>query len=74
MILPDLTVRTKHTKLEEGIVVYSTVTDIYYKVVKDTLMRYSNYGGADRQWVKSGYSKGFKHMRKATPQEIKGLK
>lgn len=75
MTLPDLTQRSKQKcDLKEGIVMYSIVTEIYYKVVKGVLMKYPTYGGAERGWAESMYSGNFKHMKVATAKEIKDLK
>jgi len=77
MKLPDLTPLPKNTKqkhpIKEGVVMYSPITEIYYKMVKDILYKYPTYGGADRRWSPSSYSLGFKAMKVATKREVKGL-
>ena len=78
MTLPNLNsplghTRQKHT-IKEGVVMYSKITEIYYKMVKGILYKYPTYGGAERKWTTSMYSLGFKHMKVATKQQLKGLK
>ena len=65
--------RKKHD-IPEGVVLYSPVTEIYYKKAKGVLRKYPSYGGADRRWCVSAYSMGVKHMRKVSAKEAKGLK
>ena len=77
MKLPDLTTplgdtRKKHI-IKEGVVMYSPITEIYYKTVKGILYKYPTYGGADRRWSPSMYSMGFKAMKVATKIQIKRL-
>lgn len=73
MTLPNLEQKTKKGDIQEGVILYSSVTEIYYKKVKGVLMRYSAYGGAERGWVTSAYSGDFKHMKPATDKQIKEL-
>ena len=77
MKLPDLTTplgdtRKKHT-IKEGVVMYSPVTEIYYKIGKGILYKYPTYGGAAQQWSPSMYSLGFRAMKVATKTQIKRL-
>jgi hypothetical protein len=77
MKLPDLTPVPNDTRekypIKEGVVMYSKVTEIYYKMIKGILYKYPTYGGADRQWSPSMYSMGFKAMKVATKEQIKRL-
>lgn len=75
MTLPNLTRKPKpKCTLKENIVMFSPATDIYYKNVKGILMKYPNYGGAERGWAESMYSGNFKHMKVATEKQIRELK
>ncbi len=46
-------------KLTKDNIVFSKITQIYYKYVKGKLFKFAAYPGADPQWVTSAYSKGF---------------
>ena len=47
-------------KLTSSNIVYSKVTEIYYKLVDGVLYRYPTYANAEPGWAKSGYSKDFR--------------
>ena len=58
-------------KLKPGVVVYSTVTEIYYRVEKGILLKYPTYPGSAGGWMESSYGGPKKAcMRVATPGEI----
>ena len=64
----------RRQKLPKDTIVYSTVTQIFYKMEKDQLMKFCTYPGAERGWQPSIYSMGFNHMKPATKQQMKELK
>ena len=47
-------------KLTDNNIVYSKITQIYYKRIKGELYKFPSYAGADSQWDKASYSKDFK--------------
>ncbi len=49
-------VKPLYETLKEGIVLYSSVTSIYYKVTRGKLMKFPRYGGAEQEWAESRYT------------------
>ena len=60
--------------LKPGMILYSTITSIFYKIEKGVLMKYASYGGADRGWTESAYV-GDKRacMKEATDAQLKTM-
>ena len=56
--------------IPKGVILFSKVTEILYKMEKGVLMKYPTYAGANKCWEKSAYSKEFKHMKEATQEEL----
>ena len=74
MTLPDLSNPMPKDTIKAGVVLVSPITSIYYKNVKGVIMKYPAYAGAERGWTKAQYVKSFKHMKRATVEEIRRLK
>ena len=60
-------------RIKDGVVLYSSITQIFYKMKKGVLMKYPTYAGANRCWSYSLYSMDFKHMTAATKEQLKEL-
>ena len=61
----------KKEKLEEGVLVFSPVTEIYYKLVNGEVMKYPTYAKADKIWKVAGYKGSFKGMLVSRVKNLK---
>lgn len=60
--------------LNNGQVVYSDVTEIFYKKTKGEIYAFPAYTGAERVWNKTGYRGNGSHFRTPTKEELEELK
>ncbi len=59
--------------IKEGEILFSSVTEIFYKYEKGKLYKYATYAGGAREWEESRYSGFFGHMKQATPKQLKEI-
>ncbi len=61
--------------LKSGVILYSSITKIFYKVEKGKLYKYPDYAGAQRGWTESDYTGEKKAcMKPATAKELEGVR